>query len=775
MSLPATPRLRTLPVLALALLVAALATPLVLLPQFMMAEDVAVGESAPFTMRVSPLAHHVATKPGSAITIARGELVTQKIVSPRPSKGQCLLTFALLTMLMIAWSQVLTRQSRCASIRTLVADAGMSLLLVASSVALLLFTNIALLALPVGVVGLLSVQRNSRSCALASAALGVVVVGSLVPASQALLLVFAVQAFVPLLLLGRRASVLVRLRASALASLAGLAIYALLYVASWDSLPTAVGTGLLTWLAAGLGPLVAFVCAVLLEPLYSLWIGELSVHTLRRLEKLSQPILKQLADKAPGSWQHSLAMAKLAEAAGKSIGADTQLLRVGAYYHDIGKLAQPRFFIENLAGGEHGVHDNLSPSDSRDGIFAHIERGVQLGRDAGVPEQVLDFVRSHHGMGLLEYFWTKEQLQGSPGAVAASKATFLYPGTLPHSPETGILCICDAVEGAARALGRPTTRNLQRSVHFIIFGKAAAGQLRNSGLGLEELLAIEYALVGALEVAHAPAAQRPQGSHEISTAPGTTHAKPAQEDLSLHGLQDVRLDSHDRPSNAWKAPASTSSASISKHDAFAPTESISDLGQSDTALAAADITEELPVDESESIGADLSEEESDTSSERPSADDVSTRALSRPGPSPRKAGDRKSEPLLLTALKRSLPPPPPSIPRNTIPLGEEALVEPPLPNELGRSAERADSQDGLKPGEMVIGAPPSTHPARGDSVGEETALCEIPVPQEARRPEDRITEEHLILEPPAGWDATLDQEHDEEHTQTDVTPAEKNQ
>jgi putative nucleotidyltransferase with HDIG domain len=170
---------------------------------------------------------------------------------------------------------------------------------------------------------------------------------------------------------------------------------------------------------------------------------------------------------------------------------------VGAYFHDLGKSSAPQYYIENLHAGEASPHDSLDPDVSADAIFAHCTEGVRLGRGAGIPEPVLDFMHMHHGNGLLEYFWHKNQELGNPKQL--SERHFRYPGLPPQTKETGILAICDAVEAASRTLKSPTERDLTGLVQRIVFGKLRLGQLDQSGLTSSDLKHLCNSLVDTLK------------------------------------------------------------------------------------------------------------------------------------------------------------------------------------------------------------------------------------------------------------------------------------
>ena len=164
-------------------------------------------------------------------------------------------------------------------------------------------------------------------------------------------------------------------------------------------------------------------------------------------------MLQRLSLEAPGTYAHTIAVANLAEAACRAIGANALLARVGAYYHDLGKSLQPKYFIENLEPGETSPHDKLPPEVSTDAIFAHVTEGILNARKAGLHERIIDFMHMHHGNGVLEYFWGKCQEQGNPRGFTVE--SFRYPGHPPQSRETAILAICDAVEAASRTLKKP--------------------------------------------------------------------------------------------------------------------------------------------------------------------------------------------------------------------------------------------------------------------------------------------------------------------------------
>jgi putative nucleotidyltransferase with HDIG domain len=230
---------------------------------------------------------------------------------------------------------------------------------------------------------------------------------------------------------------------------------------------------------------IAGVLALLLQPLVSRLLGVLSRGQLMNLTDLDQPLLKKMASEAPGSWEHSRAMANLAEAAAASIHADALLTRTGAYYHDLGKTSQSKYYVENLAAGERSPHEELEPDVSADAIMAHVIEGVRILREGGIPEPVVEFVYTHHGTSLIEYFWHKCLRQGNPKGL--SESAFRYPGMPPRTRETAILMLIDSIEAGARTVDPPTHEAFEQLVQRVIFSKLRQGQLDDSGLSLQDL------------------------------------------------------------------------------------------------------------------------------------------------------------------------------------------------------------------------------------------------------------------------------------------------
>jgi putative nucleotidyltransferase with HDIG domain len=233
------------------------------------------------------------------------------------------------------------------------------------------------------------------------------------------------------------------------------------------------------------GGLMAGLLALLLRHPAERLLGSVSRDRLIDLTDLEQPLLKKMAAEAPGSWEHSRAMANLAEAAAAAIGADTLLTRVGAYYHDLGKTIQPKYFVENLLGGEPSPHDQLEPDVSADAIMAHVVQGAKILREGGIPEPVVEFAYTHHGTQVIEFFWHKCQERNNPKALGED--FFRYPGMKPQTKETAILMLVDSIEAASRTIQPPERAKFEEMIQRVVFTKLKSGQLDESGLTLEDI------------------------------------------------------------------------------------------------------------------------------------------------------------------------------------------------------------------------------------------------------------------------------------------------
>lgn len=220
--------------------------------------------------------------------------------------------------------------------------------------------------------------------------------------------------------------------------------------------------------------------------------------TLRELADLSHPLLRRLAEEAQGTYQHSLRLSDLAEAAAQSIHANDLLCKVGSIYHDIGKISKPEYFIENQTDGVNR-HDSLSPTMSHLIIVGHVKDGVELAREFKLPQPLRHFIESHHGTTLIEYFYHAARRQAEQThAPPPSDTDFRYPGPRPRTKEAGILMICDGIESAARTLDDPTPPRLEDLVRRMTQKRLNDGQLDECNLTLQELHRIQQAVLKTL-------------------------------------------------------------------------------------------------------------------------------------------------------------------------------------------------------------------------------------------------------------------------------------
>ncbi len=213
----------------------------------------------------------------------------------------------------------------------------------------------------------------------------------------------------------------------------------------------------------------------------------------------AHPLLQELIRRAPGTYNHSITVASLAEAAAESISARGLLVRVGAYFHDIGKMLKPGYFIENQGQGQNR-HDSLVPAMSTLVIIAHVKDGADLARQNKLPGPIVDFIQQHHGTTLVEYFFRQANEKRNPeiDKVAVDESSFRYPGPKPQSKEAGVLMLADAVESATRAIKEPTPSRIENLVEELAMKRLMDGQFDESGLTLEEVRKVGESLVKSL-------------------------------------------------------------------------------------------------------------------------------------------------------------------------------------------------------------------------------------------------------------------------------------
>lgn len=221
--------------------------------------------------------------------------------------------------------------------------------------------------------------------------------------------------------------------------------------------------------------------------------------SLLELGDARHPLLQQLAQRAPGTYNHSINVASLSEAAAEAIGANGLLLRVGAYFHDIGKMTQPEYFVENQ-GDSGSRHESLLPAMSTLVIIAHVKDGLDLARQHHLPRPIIDFIEQHHGTTLVEYFYDQaaKQSEDDPDT-EVDETSFRYPGPKPQSKEAGVMMVADAVESASRTLVDPAPARIESLVHDIVLKRLLDGQFDDCGLTLKELHLIQDSLAKSLQ------------------------------------------------------------------------------------------------------------------------------------------------------------------------------------------------------------------------------------------------------------------------------------
>ncbi|WP_024480162.1 HD family phosphohydrolase [Cellulophaga baltica] len=242
------------------------------------------------------------------------------------------------------------------------------------------------------------------------------------------------------------------------------------------------------WLVFGLFLLNGMI-TLFVQPLiyiYEKVFGLVSDVSLLELSDTNSRLLKELSNKAPGTFHHSLQVANLAEAAANEIGANAMLVRVGALYHDIGKMNNPTYFTENQITNVN-PHDELAPIDSAKIIIDHVIGGIELARKNNLPDRIIDFIRVHHGTTLVYYFYKKQlEIDGE-----VNEKDFRYPGPTPFSKETAILMMADSIEAASKSLKNPTFLIIDEFVNKIISGQMNANQFLNANITFKEIEAIK--------------------------------------------------------------------------------------------------------------------------------------------------------------------------------------------------------------------------------------------------------------------------------------------
>lgn len=242
--------------------------------------------------------------------------------------------------------------------------------------------------------------------------------------------------------------------------------------------------------------------------------------SLLELTDFNHPLLQRLVIEAPGTYHHSLVVGNLSEAACQIIGANPMLARLGAYYHDIGKLTKPDYFIENQRESK---HDTLSPTMSKLVIMNHVKEGIELAKKYRLKKRLIDFIQQHHGTSLVYYFYLRA-LEHLEDDQEIKEEGFRYPGPKPNSKEAAVVLLADSVEAATRALDDPEPAKIEEVVHKIINNKFIDGQLDECDLALKDLEKISAVFVRILHAIYHSRVIYPENAKT-----NHNHKKPAKE------------------------------------------------------------------------------------------------------------------------------------------------------------------------------------------------------------------------------------------------------
>jgi putative nucleotidyltransferase with HDIG domain len=473
--------------------------------------------AAAITLRLPPVAMRTADGDGAyhlvrvAPIIARGAFIEDPSLAEYVSLYEDARRPVRLTMLLGSWfvyfliAIMMTTYLRRFSLsygtllRTQVGVLALTTGFFALSKLLLLLTTVSPFALPVAALPLWVALFLDRRTAFMVGMAGSFLAASLVDFGLEYVLTFLAASFTITLALRarRRASDILTAGAAAALASTTLVLASSTLSSGGLSLHASLGGRLpMEVLSGAIGGFLPGLLGAFFQGGIGRLLGGVSRNRLLDLTDLTQPLLQRMAREAPGSWEHARAMANLAEAAASSIGADALLTRVGAYYHDLGKTCQCKYFIENLDPGEQSPHEGLDPDVSADAIMAHVVEGVRILREGGVPEPVVEFSYTHHGTSVIEYFWHKCLSQGNPKGL--SENFFRYPGMRPRTKETAILMLVDAIEAASRTIDPPEREKFEEMVNRIIFVKLRQGQIDESGLTLEDVRVMSKKLVDTL-------------------------------------------------------------------------------------------------------------------------------------------------------------------------------------------------------------------------------------------------------------------------------------
>ena len=281
-------------------------------------------------------------------------------------------------------------------------------------------------------------------------------------------------------------------------------------------------------MACVLSALLTAGLASFIVPIYESAFDILTDVRLLELSNADLPLLRRLAIEVPGTNHHSFMVGVLAEAAAKAIGANALLARVGCLYHDIGKLAAPRMYIENQGGGAN-PHDRVAAKDSARIITGHVRRGIEMGNEADLPPQIIDFIPQHHGTRVIAFFYHKAKAEAERRGETVNIEDFRYPGPKPQSKEAAILMLADGAEASVRSLEDRSEENIRAIIKKIIDTVVADGQFDECHLTMRELTLIRESLVSTLQNVY----------HQRISYPGFNPPSKAEQEMARAELNNV--------------------------------------------------------------------------------------------------------------------------------------------------------------------------------------------------------------------------------------------
>jgi cyclic-di-AMP phosphodiesterase PgpH len=357
-------------------------------------------------------------------------------------------------------------------------------------------------------------------------------------------------------------------RAGFIAALANVTLVVLLDLTAQSgiqpagTMPTAVVTSTLYNVLFALGGgLVSGVLAVGLVPMFEA-LGFLTDSKLLELSSLNHPLIRDMIVKAPGTYHHSMVVGSLGEAAAESIHANSLLVRVGAYFHDIGKTRAPHYFVENQRGGDN-PHDRLTPSMSSLVVTNHVKEGIELGRRHGLPEPIIGMIPQHHGTRRISFFYNKALEQTDPDKGTVEEGDYRYPGPKPQTKEAAIMMLADGAEAATRSLANHTEGAIRARVSKIVNGVVSDGQLDECPMTLRDLHLVSETFIQVLLGIHhqrieypaaaAAAAKAAKGSSSPSITLSLPQVTPSPDDV--HPLERAAAEREGREPESIRTTA----------------------------------------------------------------------------------------------------------------------------------------------------------------------------------------------------------------------------